>query len=91
MSDQPDSSAAGYGGDEEGQAQIDRRHRKGTIWRLVFQAATVIGILALVALIYNIFNSAFGLVAIQAEQNSPVAGTRTGGIQDPRQRPNGRQ
>jgi phosphate transport system permease protein len=36
------------------------------IWNILFQASTVIGILALIALILNIINSAFGYVAYEA-------------------------
>ena len=46
-------------------AQIKERHRRGAIWRTLFLAATIIAIIVLVALLYNIINSAFGLVAIQ--------------------------
>ena len=45
--------------------QISGRHRRGTTWQLLFQISTIIGIIALVALLYNITNQAFGLVAIQ--------------------------
>ena len=45
--------------------QIARRHRIGMAWRYGFLAATIIGILALIALLYNIINSSFGLVAVQ--------------------------
>ncbi|MAU01855.1 MAG: hypothetical protein CL608_32360, partial [Anaerolineaceae bacterium] len=45
--------------------QITGRHRRGTTWRLLFQISTIIGIIALVALLYNITNQAFGIVAIQ--------------------------
>ncbi len=44
---------------------ISRRHRVGIVWRVLFQAATVIAILALIALLYNIVIGAFGYVAIQ--------------------------
>lgn len=50
---------------DELQAFIDRRNRGGTIWVTIFQAATLIAILALAALLYNIGNSAFGYVAVQ--------------------------
>jgi phosphate transport system permease protein len=46
-------------------ANLPRRHRSGSIWRLVFQASTVVGIIALTALLYNILNQSFGLAAIQ--------------------------
>ena len=45
--------------------QITKRHRSGSIGRTIFQASTIIGILALMALLYNILNETFGLVAVQ--------------------------
>ena len=45
--------------------QINKRHRSGSIGRTLFQASTIIGILALTALLYNIINETFGLVALQ--------------------------
>jgi len=47
--------------------QITNRHRRGTLGRLLFQAATIVGILALIALLYNILNQTFGLTAVQNE------------------------
>ncbi len=41
------------------------RHRAGRIWRLVFQASTIVGIIALTALLYNITRNSFGYAAIQ--------------------------
>ncbi len=49
------------------QDQINGRHRRGTIWRVVFQFSTIVGIIALLALLYNVLNQAFGLVAVQNE------------------------
>ena len=46
-------------------AQINARHRRGLMMRLFFIAATISAILVLMALLYNVFNSAFGLVAVQ--------------------------
>ncbi len=46
--------------------QIGKRHFRGRIWRTLFISATVLAILALVALLYNIVNQAFGLVAIES-------------------------
>jgi phosphate transport system permease protein len=46
---------------------IDGRNRSGSIWRWVFQLSTVIGIIALAALLLNISNSAFGYVALEAK------------------------
>jgi phosphate transport system permease protein len=45
---------------------LGARNRKGTIWHLLFRASTVIGILALIALVLNIVNGAFGYVAYEA-------------------------
>ena len=46
-------------------ANLSRRHRIASIWLIVFQVSTVIGILVLSALLLNIINSAFGYVVIQ--------------------------
>ena len=53
-------------------ANLSGRHRVGSVWRAVFQASTVIGIIALTALLYNILNQSFGLVAIE-NQIEPAA------------------
>lgn len=45
---------------------IEGRNRRGTIWRWIFQASTVIGIIVLTALLLNIVNSVFGYVALEA-------------------------
>lgn len=45
---------------------LNARHRRGVIWQVLFQASTIIGIVALVALMLNIINGAFGYVAYQA-------------------------
>ncbi len=41
------------------------RHKKGTLWLTIFQAATLVSILALTALLYNIINQSFGWVAVR--------------------------
>lgn len=45
--------------------QLDARQRAGSRWQMSFIVATMVGIIALVALLYNIINSSFGYVAIQ--------------------------
>jgi phosphate transport system permease protein len=50
-------------------AHLDSRHRAGTVWRVAFQAATVFGIIALIALLLNVMDSAFGYVALEARLN----------------------
>lgn len=47
------------------QRHIAMRYRVGVIWHVVFQASTIIGIIALTALLYNIIIQSFGLVAVQ--------------------------
>lgn len=43
------------------------RNRKGMLWYVLFQASTIVGILALLALMLNIINGAFGYVAYEAK------------------------
>ncbi len=50
-------------------SNLGSRHRTGRIWRIIFQMSTVTGIVALVILLLNIINSAFGYVAIENEIN----------------------
>lgn len=52
-------------------AQIASRQRRGLVWRSLFLAATILAILVLLALLYNIMNSAFGLVALEATVSPP--------------------
>jgi len=46
---------------------IEGRNRSGSAWRWTFQLSTVIGILALTALLLNVSNNAFGYVALEAK------------------------
>jgi hypothetical protein len=43
---------------------LDRRHGRGIAWRIVFNLSTLVGIVALCALLFNILNESFGLVAL---------------------------
>ncbi len=45
---------------------VRRRKRTGRIWHGVFFAATLVGILALAALLIDVINDAFGYIAIQS-------------------------
>jgi phosphate transport system permease protein len=49
----------------EFKSNLHTRHRTGGVWRALFQASTVVGIIALTALLYTIINGAFGYVAIE--------------------------
>lgn len=52
---------------EEIMRNLQRRRRSGIVWQGLFYIATVIAIIALIVLLLNIFNSAFGYVLIQNE------------------------
>jgi phosphate transport system permease protein len=47
--------------------RMSQRHRAATTWRWIFLLSTVVGIIVLSALLYNIVDEAFGLVAIEAQ------------------------
>ncbi len=53
-------------------AHVTARQRRALLGRTLFLAATITAILFLITLLFNIFNSAFGLAAIQTER-SPQA------------------
>ena len=46
---------------------LGARHRRGAVWRVFFQASTIVGILALIALMLNVIDGAFGYVAYEAK------------------------
>jgi phosphate transport system permease protein len=46
---------------------IKGRRRKGSIWRWILQVSTIIGIIALITLLFNIINGAFGYAALEAK------------------------
>ena len=56
-------------------AQVAHRHRRGRAWLGAIQAATLVAIVALSALVFNILNSSMGLVvyetAVDPETLSP--------------------
>lgn len=45
---------------------INGRKRTGSVWRALFQLSTVVGIIALVTLLLNIINGAFGYAILEA-------------------------
>ena len=61
------------------QDQINGRHRRGTLWRIIFQFSTIVGIIALMALLYNVLNQAFGLVVVQNEVAATAVVSAIGG------------
>ena len=48
-------------------SDLSARNRTGVIWHVLFQASTVVGIIALIALVLNIIDGAFGYVAYEAK------------------------
>lgn len=55
----------GKGGAEEFKTRLTERQRAGAIWQAAFLAATLIGIIALTALLYTVIVQSFGLVAVE--------------------------
>ena len=72
MSDQhvnPVDAAGELPEDQEFHQLVQRRKRTGRVWLTLFQASLIIIIVALLALLYNILNQAFGLVAVRNSVN----------------------
>ncbi len=63
-------------------ADVHRRRRWGTIWRTIFMASTLVGIIALMALILNIVDGAFGYVAVQNVVDPITLAVDGVGVQD---------
>lgn len=57
--------SGGFPQGERIEHQVKQRQRTGSAWGLVFMASTLFGIVALLALLYNVIDSSFGYVAIQ--------------------------
>ena len=49
------------------QPHIERRQKLGALWKLLFLLSTLVGIIALAALLLTVINDSFGLVALQYE------------------------
>lgn len=58
------NSAGSLPAGEEYRQLTIARQRRGQIWAIVFQLSTLVGILALSALLYTIVNQTFGLAAV---------------------------
>ena len=65
MSDNQGMGEGASRGAGEFAAQLPRRQRVGRVWFLFFLSATIIGIIALLALLYTVVIQSFGLVAIE--------------------------
>ena len=61
---------------------LDSRNRKGVIWHVLFQASTVVGILALIALLFNVIDSAFGYVAYEARVDPDTLSVEGTAVED---------
>jgi phosphate transport system permease protein len=51
------------------QSDAHGRHRRGNLWRLIFQISTLVGIIVLTALVLSIINQSFGLAVVENEVN----------------------
>jgi phosphate transport system permease protein len=47
-------------------SNLQLRHRTGKTWRIIFQVATLVGIVALLLLMLNILDRSFGYVAVES-------------------------
>jgi phosphate transport system permease protein len=45
---------------------LDGRNHRGAVWHVIFRASTIVGIVALIALMLNVIDGAFGYVAYEA-------------------------
>ena len=57
---------------------LEGRHRRGHLWRVIFQVSTLVGIVALAALLYTVLDDSFGLVAVRNQVDPAtlaIAGT----------------
>ena len=45
-------------------SNLEKRHRSGKIWRMIFRISTVVGVIALAALLLNVINSTMGFAAV---------------------------
>jgi phosphate transport system permease protein len=52
---------------EQMMQNLNRRRRLGSVWKVLFYIATTIAVVALITLLLNIFNRAFGFVLIENE------------------------
>jgi phosphate transport system permease protein len=64
---------------------LEARNRRGVLWHVLFQASTVVGIVALIALMLNIINGAFGYVAYEARVDPDTLSVDGTPIEDQRQ------
>jgi phosphate transport system permease protein len=55
--------------DEMFSTNISKRQRSGRIWLLIFQFSTIVAILALSALLYNVINDSMGYIAFETRVN----------------------
>lgn len=46
------------------ESDISKRHRSGKFWRFIFRVSTVVGVIALAALLINVSNSTMGYAAV---------------------------
>ncbi|MBX3013174.1 MAG: phosphate ABC transporter permease PstA [Caldilineaceae bacterium] len=65
MAKQSVAASAAFPEGETLKKQVATRLGRATLWSNLFMLATMVGVLALLALLYNILNSAFGYVALQ--------------------------
>jgi len=53
--------------DAQFEPKLKKRHQRGVVWRVVFLASTMVGIIVLAVLLLNIVNDGFGYIALENE------------------------
>jgi phosphate transport system permease protein len=61
----PDGGSSSGENGGEFDVRVGQRHRAGWIWRLIFQVSTIVGVIVLTALLFNVLNQTFGLAAVE--------------------------
>jgi len=70
------ANSKGYSQGEQFNSELQQRYRSATLWQSVFLSALIIAIIALMALMYNVADGAFGFVAYEYN-NQPSEFTTT--------------
>jgi len=74
--------AGGQPGSSNFAGNLPVRHRTARAWQLVFLGSTIVGIVVLTALLFNVLNGAFGLAAVEAKVDPATLAVRGAPIEE---------
>ncbi len=63
-------------------SNLPGRQKKGRIWQVLFQASTVVGIVALIALLATVINESFGYVALENKVDPKTLAVNNVAVED---------